>query len=147
MSLTKTTFFASFYSRIAENTRDIMKAALFYQLLICVLFIAFGLFAFNQTLDEINFNTYDCMIALFSALFSTFVYCYYADGVTTDLLEIGEFFYNSLWYKLSFQEQKLLILPIERSQILFRLNVSGSSIVRWKFFHLYVISILNLISF
>lgn len=125
MSLKKITFFVLFRARVAENIRDIMKAALFFQLLICVLFIAFGLFALNQTLIELNFNTYDCMIALLSALFSTFVYCYYADGVTTDLMDICNIFYSSLWYKLPSREQKLLILPIMRSQILFRLNGFG----------------------
>lgn len=42
-----------------------------------------------------------------------------------NLFEVGDIFYNSLWYKLPSQEQKLLILPIQRSQKLFRLNGFG----------------------
>lgn len=99
-----------------------MKGVLFYQLLICVLNIAFGLFSLVQTLDELSLDTYHSITALFNMLASTFFYCYYADRATWDLLEIGDIFYNSLWYKLPIQEQKLLIIPIQRSQMLFVLK-------------------------
>lgn len=99
-----------------------MKGILFYQTIICVINIAFGLFSLDQSLDEPSFDTFASMIALFNLLTSTFVYCYYAEGVTTDLLRVGNIFYSSLWYKLSSQEQKLLILLIQRSQIIFRLR-------------------------
>lgn len=44
---------------------------------------------------------------------------------TTDLLEIGDIFYNSAWYRLPIKEQRLLALPIQRSQREFRLSGLG----------------------
>lgn len=99
-----------------------MKGILFYQTVICVVNIAFGLFSLDQSLDDPSLDIFASIVALFNLLTSTFVCCYYAEGVTTDLLRVGDIFYNSFWYKLSSQEQKILILLIQRSQIIFRLK-------------------------
>lgn len=102
-----------------------MKGILFFQLLSCVTNAAFALFALDLTLGELNFDTLITIMSTINVLSSTFIYCYFADGVTSDLLEIGDIFYNSLWYKLPLREQKLLFLPIQRAQKEFRLDGFG----------------------
>lgn len=73
-------------------------------------------------MEEISFNTFMSFAALLCSLIPTFLYCYFADGVTVNLFEIGDIFYKSMWYKLPNQKQRLLILPIQRSQRIFRLH-------------------------
>lgn len=109
---------------VAENISDVMQSILFYQLMSCVLFSVFSLFALDQSIfmHKIDFTTICSLAALLSALIPTFVYCYFSEGLTADLLEVSDILYESMWYKLPNQEQKLLILPIQRAQRVFRLN-------------------------
>lgn len=127
MTIISDKFFFYFHPMfsVAENTCDLMQSVLFYQLVICVLFIAFSLFSLDQSMHEINFNTFLSTIAVLVALTPTFIYCYYADGVTADLHRVGDIFYQLLWYKLTNQEQKLLILPMQRAQQIFRMKGYG----------------------
>lgn len=99
-----------------------MQSILFYQLVNCGIFIAFGLFGMDQSLREINFDTFMCLAALICALIPIFIYCYHADGLSEDLREIGDIFFATMWYKLPHQEQKAIMLPIQRAQQIFRLN-------------------------
>lgn len=101
-----------------------MQSILFYQLVNCILFSAFSLFALDQSFSthKIDLNTFLSLSALLVALIPTFVYCYFAEGLTADLLGISDIFYESMWYKLPKQEQQLVILPIQRAQRVFRLN-------------------------
>lgn len=99
-----------------------MKNVLFFQLLICVINIAFGLFSLDQTLNEFNSTMGHSIISIFCILSLALIYFYYGDRVTADLFKIGDIFYNSLWYKIPAQKQKLLIFPIRRAQQEFRLK-------------------------
>lgn len=94
-----------------------MSSVLFYQLFSCVLFLAFGIFALDSTLDEPGFSTFLCILILLNALIPTFVYCYFADTYSTDLLDVGDVFYNSFWYILPVKQQILMIIPIQRAQL------------------------------
>lgn len=113
------------YVSAAKKSRYIMQGVIFYQLVTCVVFIAFSLFGFDQTVRSFNLNTSVCLLSLISAVTPTFIYCYYAESVTVDLLKIGDIFYESTWYELTYQEQKLLIPPIQRAQRVFRMNGYG----------------------
>lgn len=88
----------------------------------CVIDVVFDLISLDQTLHQLNTTTVHNIATLFTVLALAFIFCYYADRVTVDLLEVSDIFYNSLWYKLPFQEQQLLILPIRRAQKKFRLK-------------------------
>lgn len=99
-----------------------MKGILFYQMVNCVVDVVFDLISLDQTLHQLNTSTVHSIATLFILLALAFIFCYYADRVTVDLLAVSDIFYNSLWYKLPFQEQKMLILPIRRAQKKFRLT-------------------------
>lgn len=117
--------FLLFLFSVAENIRDIMQSALFYQLIECISFVAFSLFALDESMEEINLNTFMSFSALLYAIFSTIIYCYFADRLTADLFEVGDIFYESMWYKLPNQEQKASILSIQRAHRIFRMKCYG----------------------
>lgn len=104
--------------------QDVMSATLFYQLLICASIIAFNLFV----LESYNLLSFESLasiyvVATYSIL--TFIYCYLSDTVTTNLYNIGDTFFGFCWYLLPVPQQKLFILPIQRSQQLYHLNGLG----------------------
>lgn len=88
-------------------------------------FIAFSLSAVDKNLSDFNVDILFCFVTLLTALSSTFIYCYYADKVTSNLVEIGDIFYRSEWYMLSPKIQKLVILPIQIAQRPFRFSGYG----------------------
>lgn len=108
--------------RIAEVIRDILNGVLFYQMLCCVILIALSLTALERNADDFTYDFVISVSSLVAAFVSTFIYCMFADSLTTSLSRFGDIFYNSLWYEMPIKERALLILTIQRSQKLFRLN-------------------------
>lgn len=101
----------------------IMKVITFTVMLTCTLVIAFNLFV-----AEVSGVGIETLFAFTDSLFMiliTFMYCYLSEWVTSDLLEIGDLFYNSAWYRLPVKQQRLLTLPIGRAQREFRLSGLG----------------------
>lgn len=54
-----------------------------------------------------------------------FILCYYADNLTNHACGIGDEMYNSLWFEMPVLQQKLILMPICRAQIIFRLKGFG----------------------
>lgn len=54
-----------------------------------------------------------------------FAYFLLSEWITSDLLEIGDFFYNSTWYGWPTKQQKLLEFPIRRAQRELRITGLG----------------------
>lgn len=101
-----------------------MKIILFYITLDCTVVIALNLYVF-ELIDTIDLQIMAALIDLLNMVFMTFSYFYLSERITADLLEIGDIFYDSLWYRLPAKQQRLLVLPIERAQRVFRLNGLG----------------------
>lgn len=93
-----------------------MNGVIFYQFVSCVAFIAFSLFAVDRNVGSFDFDTIFCVLTLAAALSSTFIYCYYADKITRNLIEIGDIFYHTNWYGLPLKAQKLLVFSIQIAQ-------------------------------
>lgn len=70
----------------------------------------------------ISIETLNAAFDLIITLMLLFTYCYLSECLTSDLLKIGEIFYNSAWYGWPVKQQKLLILSIGRGQHVFRLT-------------------------
>lgn len=101
-----------------------MDAILFIMTLTSTIVIAFNLFAVEM--NAISLETIVAFFDLFVTLSLSFAYCYLSDWITADLLEIGDIFYNSPWYRLlSTRKQRLLVLPIQRAHRLVRLRSLG----------------------
>lgn len=87
--------------------------------------IAFDLFAVELS-DTLSLETVTAVTNLCVVLAIAFAYCYLSDWITADLLEIGNVFYSSPWYRLlSVKQQQLLVLPIQRANRLVRLRSLG----------------------
>lgn len=101
-----------------------MQLISFMLTLLCSITIAINLFVI-----EISGNIMVIFIALANLMMTvgaTFMYFHLSECITTDLLEIGDHFYNSPWYQLlSAKQQKCLMLPILRAQCEQRLQGLG----------------------
>lgn len=111
-----------FIRSIRKKIQIIMSGPLFCDLLGCVLFIAFSLFALDKSLDEINYNTIICIECLTTSILTTFILCSLSEQMTSQSYRMADTLFESKWYGLPVTEQKWLILLIQRSGKEFRLN-------------------------
>lgn len=113
-----------FHFSLAKSLRNMMGLLLFYITATCTITIAFNLFVVELN-DALSFETTIAIVDLYLILGLTFAYYFLADWITSDLLMIGDVFYNSRWYRLPPKQQKLLIFPIRRAQRVLRLKSLG----------------------
>lgn len=101
-----------------------MKAVLFNLTFACVIVIASNLLVVELN-ESINVEMMVAFVNLIVITVMTFAHFYLAEKITSDLLSIGDLFYNSAWYRLPIKQQKLLVLPIQRAQRELRLKCLG----------------------
>lgn len=111
------------YFRVAQVVNGIMELIVITMTLTCTLIIAMSLFVVE--VNGLRTETLFAFINLTLILMIMFTYCLLSERITLDLLQIGDVFYNSEWYRLPFKEQRLLVLPIGRAQRVFRLSGYG----------------------
>lgn len=110
---------------MTETFFKAIEVAMFCTTLMCTIALAFSLFVI-QTSDDLNYEIFAAVGDVFVMIPLTFAYFYSSERITTDLMEIGDIFYNSLWYhRLTVKQQKLLALPIKRSGRELRLTCLG----------------------
>lgn len=110
--------------RTATLIGEIMTIGLFFQLLICAISLAVYLVAIaSNAAATITFAV--ILVGISVTLISTYMYCYLSERVTTTLEVIGDAFYEFTWYRLPPKQQSLFLLPIQRTQIYFRLTGLG----------------------
>lgn len=103
---------------------EIISIGLFFQLFICAISLAVYLVAIasNVTL-AVNFVV--MLVGISVTLLSSYMYCYLSENITIMLEAIGDIFYEFAWYHLPPKQQTLFLLPIQRTQIEFRLTGLG----------------------
>lgn len=101
-----------------------MGVIVFTMTIICTLVVAMNLFAI-ELIDAVTTETMNAVLNTFFVLLLVFMYCSLSEYMTSDLSEIGDIFYNSVWYRLPVKEQCLMLQPIERAQRVFRLKGLG----------------------
>lgn len=101
-----------------------MGVIVFTMTIICTLVVAMNLFAI-ELIDAVTTETMNAVLNTFFVLLLVFMYCSLSEYMTSDLSEIGDIFYNSVWYRLPVKEQCLMLQPIERAQSVFRLKGLG----------------------
>lgn len=101
-----------------------MSFVLFVNTLTCVIVIAFSLTVVEMS-ESVNIALCVAIANLGGVLGITFVHFYPSEWITSDLLVIGDLFYESSWYCLPTKQQKLLMLPIQRAERDFRLKSLG----------------------
>lgn len=101
-----------------------MELILFHMSLMCTIVIALNLFAFELN-DPLSLQGMNVFINLMVFVMLTFAHYFLSERLTSNLLEIGDIFYNSSWYRLPVKRQRLLVLPIERGHCVLRLRALG----------------------
>lgn len=101
-----------------------MEFILFNMTFTCIVDITFDLFVIDSS-DELNMEAIIAFINLVLILGLAFAYFFLSEWITSDLLEIGDLFYNSPWYRLPSRKQSLLTLPIQRAQRVMRFKGLG----------------------
>lgn len=101
-----------------------MSGVLFFQLVLCALATAFGLFVINLH-GLLSYTTAVAVIAISTVFLPTFIYCDLSERITTDLHEMGCAFYSLAWYELPFKQQKIILLSIQYAQYGVRLTGFG----------------------
>lgn len=91
-----------------------MEIILFNKAVMCIIAIALNLYAVELN-DTLSLEAIIAIFDLYLILSLALVYFYFAEQITSDLLDIGDMFYNSPWYHLPIRQQKLLTLPIQRA--------------------------------
>lgn len=92
-----------------------MKVVLFNMTFTCSIVIALNLFVFELS-ETLNLELIVAFIDMAGISPLTFALFYFAERITSDLLSIGDHFYNSAWFQLPVKQQKLLVLPIQQAQ-------------------------------
>lgn len=109
-----------------ENIRNAVSGYLFYQFIFTLNYIAFFIFVMDGMLTKTSdFNDLIVYNFLVAATCVNFVLCYYADKLTQEASEVADTMYDTAWYEMPIPQQKMLLLPIYRSQKLIRLTGFG----------------------
>lgn len=111
-------------SSLANATADSMSIVLFSQLFLSAIELGFCIFVINSN-RLTRFETIAASVGCMTVLISTFVYCALSENVTKDMAAIGDGVYECVWYRLPVKQQKLFLLPIQRSQKEFRMSGLG----------------------
>lgn len=109
---------------MAESLREVMKVVLFSMTFTCGIVIAANLVVFELN-ESFNLEIFVAFLDMVVEIVMTFAHFYLAEWITSDLLSIGDHFYNSAWFCLPLKQQKLLVLPIQRAQRELRLKGLG----------------------
>lgn len=101
-----------------------MSCNLFNIYLICIILLALVLFYLDQS-TEFDFTVLFIFECLITFLITCYIYSYYSEEITAKSFGVGDDIYDSLWYRLPLEQQKAIILIIDRSQREFRLTGLG----------------------
>lgn len=102
-----------------------MELLLFTITLECTVVIAFNLCVLEMS-ATVNLEAIVALLSLLFILSMTFAHFYLSEWITTDLLSIGDTFYNSEWHRaITAKRRQFLVLPIQLTQREFRLQGLG----------------------
>lgn len=99
-----------------------MSAPIFIQLIGCVVYAAFNLLALDDSMKELNFDVYVCLDTLVCQICINFVYCRFAENLSTLSSNVSSVVYDLDWYKLPLAEQEFLLFSIRQAQKPFQLK-------------------------
>lgn len=122
--LVATHFLDLFASRLASIVGESLSEIIFYQMLFSAIELASYMFAMDET-QGMSLTNVTAVIGALTVLLPTYLFCKLSENVTAKLWMTGNAFYECSWYRLSAKQQKLVLLPIQRSSQEFRMNGLG----------------------
>lgn len=112
-------------SSVTESLFHAMEGTIFNMTLNCTMIIAFNLCAIEFSGGP-SIGICIAFMNMCTICSLTFSYFYLSECITTDLMAIGDAFYNSMWYdRFTSMQQKRLVLAIQRAQHQVRLTGLG----------------------
>lgn len=99
-----------------KNIQIIFSGAFFFQIVVCAIFIAIILSSLDQNLQNITYEFVINWICLLLEILLNYISCFYAQMVTSRSFEIADAAYNSLWYRLPIEQQKMIAMTIRLAQ-------------------------------
>lgn len=105
-----------------------MSGPLFYELSSCIVGTVMEFLAFDHMVQQEHISrlVFTDTAAILLHTLMVFVFCYFAEKCAAHSFQIVDLVYcDLLWYNLPVYEQKLVILPMSRAQIKFRLDGFG----------------------
>lgn len=122
-------FLSNFFSRrLLQNIQCIMSWPLFFELSCCIIATVCELLTMDQIFEEQNFDAYILISINCLGIHISMVYvlCHYSEKLTNHSFSVNKVIYTDLlWYNLSNQQQKNLLLPMCCSQKTFQLTGCG----------------------
>lgn len=109
---------------VSESLCEIMEWIIFNITFTCIIVIACNLFVIETNVAP-SFQILIAFCDMLTLVGLSFIYFYFSERFTSNLLEIGEIFYHSSWYRLPKKQQNQVLLPIQRAQREFRLKGLG----------------------
>lgn len=100
-----------------ENIRKIMNEPIFCQLFAYVVVVAIALLRFTESvLNDLTLDMLTTVNTLIAYFTFNFIFCYFAESVTSRSFEIAEIVYDVTWYEFSMDSRRLIKLWIQRAQ-------------------------------
>lgn len=121
----------------------LMSEIIFVMLLSCVIYFSVCLFSLDQV-TEIDSTLRLRLMAPMPVLIVTWVYCYYSEATTKNSFAIASTAYDSMWYNISTEQQKAIILILARAQRVFRLQGLGLIDCSFRIYLSVISSFLNM---
>lgn len=91
-------------------------------MLVCAVFLAFMMLSIDGNREGITSDVVINLFCLLLEIMLNYTSCKYAHALTNRYFEVAGDFYNILWYKLPFNQQKMVAMTIHRAQIPFHLK-------------------------
>lgn len=111
-----------------QTIRYIMTGPLFFELSSCIIGTVCELLALDQTIQEqqIDASVFVSADALGIHVSMVYILCHFAEKLSNQSFNVTRIiYYDLVWYNLSVERQKCMVLPICRSQESFKLTGYG----------------------
>lgn len=109
-------FHSNSFLRIGKNLQTILAGSLFFQMLVCAVFLAFIWLSIDQNGQTITSDVVINIFCLLLELQLNFTSCSYAQSLTNRFSDVAEDFYDISWYRLPCNQQKLIAMTIHEAQ-------------------------------
>lgn len=104
------------------HIKILFSGMIFFQLLVFVICSVLEISSFEHNLKTISFESVACINAMFLQFISTYALCHFSTNLTTKSTKMFDAIYNTTWYSLPLQQQKMITPMIRQGQTPFVLN-------------------------
>lgn len=108
------------FDSIMNSTKTLLSGP---QFLVFVMYVVLAIRSVEQSLQSISFEFVVCIYCLLLQLLLTYLSCHFATNITIKLTDPANIIYNTRWYALPVQQQKMIVSIICQGQI--RNKLSG----------------------